>query len=122
MEREALRLQQEIELFSLPVEMYAGGREQPSRRGLVDTLRNMLGMEGPTEDELEKQFEREAVRAAEKAMDQGDDQMASYILDRYHAQAQERAKERGVKLGGKDNWQGNRALLQLTASAGYIRI
>jgi len=115
-----MQLAEQIELFSIPVEMYAGGKQQPIRKSLADKVRSRLDYHEPDFAEEERRYEAAATKEAQKALDAGDFERGERILSEYATQAQERAKAKGLKSVDQARLEGDTASLRQAVAQGIL--
>lgn len=113
-----MQLQEQIDLFTLPVELYSGGKIAFSR--LCARVRSLLDVKAPEFDEAEKRYQKQATDAAMEAYDSGDFPRGERILAQYAQQARKRAEENGVDKLTTTKLEGDVRSLRLAINQGRL--
>lgn len=113
-----MTLVEQVDLFSIPVEMYAGtGRHKSTRQRLLERAGRWLGCAGDPFEEQERKLELEAILAAKEAAQAGDCQREERILEQYARAAQERRMAREASRS-ESRWHGNVGLVKRALARG----
>lgn len=119
LDREAADLAQRIDLFTLPVESFGGGKQEIRKR-LIETARILSDSPKFTVDQEQQRDEADYVRQITEAMNAGDNDLVAELERRWILRCEERNSQ--AKEGGAapvNVWEGDVSLLTRAQAQGF---